>query len=482
MKHERFFHLNSLRLQLLSRSLLVILSLLMLIGVFQYVFMKQFIYTNKIRSIEDQIHLIPDDVWKHDIETSQNVKQSSRPMVYFPGVNITFINQKSTFLRLAKDPHHSYFPKLSASAYKQVMKNSNQPDNTTSLIKKMDGHQEQVIVLKPIIFDGEIQGVIQINTPTESLRDLLIRQMLIFLMLSLTAMTIAFFVFSSVLKQTLVPLFTTTKKVEHINAGSLHDRLPVNQGQIEMDRLSLSINEMLERLEKAFKAETEAKEQMRRFVADASHELRTPLTSIHGFLEVLLRGASSNPEQLNDALKSMYGESKRLHKLIQDLLLLAQLDQLPPFQKEYCFVDELILDMKPQLILLAGNRKVLFDFPSRLPSDINKDQFKQVVLNLFSNAVQHTNPTTGVIQVIGKINEKELSLIIQDNGHGIPQEHLPHLFERFYKADASRSRAYGGAGLGLAISASIIELHGGKIRVESKLNAGTAFEIVLPLT
>ena len=138
--------------------------------------------------------------------------------------------------------------------------------------------------------------------------------------------------------------------------------------------------------------------------------------------------------------------------------------------------------MKPQLILLAGNRKVLFDFPSRLPSDINKDQFKQVILNLFSNAVQHTNPNTGVIQVIGKTNEKELSLTIQDNGHGIPQEHLPHLFERFYKADASRSRAYGGAGLGLAISASIIELHGGKIRVESKLNAGTAFEIVLPLT
>ncbi|MED4235613.1 hypothetical protein [Priestia megaterium] len=136
MKHKRFFHLNSLRLQLLSRSLLVILSLFMLIGVFQYVFMKQFIYTNKIRSIEDQIHLIPDDVWKHDIETSQNVKQSSRPMVYFPGVNITFINQKITFLRLAKDPHHSYFPKLSASTYKQVMKNSNQPDNTTSLIKK----------------------------------------------------------------------------------------------------------------------------------------------------------------------------------------------------------------------------------------------------------------------------------------------------------------------------------------------------------
>jgi two-component system OmpR family sensor kinase len=443
--------------------------------------MKQFIYTNKIKSIEDQIHLIPDDVWKHDIETSQNVKRS-RPMVYFPGVNITFINQKSTFFRLAKDPHHSYFPKLSASTYKQVMKNIKQPDNTVSLIKKIDGHQEQVIVLKPIVFDGEIQGVIQINTPTESLRDLLIRQMMIFLMLSLTAMTIAFFVFSSVLKQTLIPLFTITKKVEHINAGSLHDRLPVNQGQIEMDRLSLSINEMLERLEEAFKAETDAKEQMRRFVADASHELRTPLTSIHGFLEVLLRGASSNPDQLNDALKSMYGESKRLRKLIQDLLLLAQLDQLPTFQKECCFVDELILDMKPQLMLLAGNRKILFDFPSPLPSDINKDQFKQVVLNLFSNAVQHTNPTTGVIQVIGKANEKELSLTIQDNGHGIPPEHLAHLFERFYKADASRSRAYGGAGLGLAISASIIELHGGKIRVKSKLNVGTAFEIVLPLT
>lgn len=149
--------------------------------------------------------------------------------------------------------------------------------------------------------------------------------------------------------------------VKQIDAGNLSERFPTHQGQVEMDRLAASFNGMLERLEVSFEAEKEAKEQMRRFAADASHELRTPLTSIHGFLEVLLRGAYQQPEPLLKALKSMHGESVRINKLVEDLLLLARLDRSPSFQKTEGVLDEMLHEMEPQLRLLAGDRKVTFN-------------------------------------------------------------------------------------------------------------------------
>lgn len=213
---------------------------------------------------------------------------------------------------------------------------------------------------------------------------MLIRQLLTFLFLSLIAMLIGLLGFLPVLKRTLVPLFNIVHTVEQIDAGNLARRFPPHQGQREIDRLAESFNGMLERLEASFEAERETKKQMRRFIADASHELRTPLTSIHGFLEVLLRGAANQPDQLHKALKSMHGESERLNKLVHDLLLLAKLDR------------------------------------------------------------------------------------------------TPHVFNRFYRSDSSRTRKYGGAGLGLSITKSIVDIHRGTISVVSQEGAGCTFNIWLP--
>jgi two-component system OmpR family sensor kinase len=179
--------------------------------------------------------------------------------------------------------------------------------------------------------------------------------------------------------RTLIPLSNMVNKVEQINSGNLNIRVPSHRGQLEIDRLALSFNGMLERLKISFEAEKEAKEQMRRFIADASHELRTPLTSIHGFLGILLRGAVTRPEQLEKVLKTMLGESERVNKLVQDLLLLAKLDSVPAFEMEE--VDGLIHEMESQLRLLAGERNVIFSITPNVKTMIDRDKIKQVILN-----------------------------------------------------------------------------------------------------
>lgn len=220
---------------------------------------------------------------------------------------------------------------------------------------------------------------------------------------------------------------------------------------------------------------------MRRFVSDASHELRTPLTSIHGFLEVLLRGAASDPNQLDKALRGMYGESERINKLVRDLLLLAQVDRVPDAQLEASELGPILRGMEPQFKLLAGERQVIFDLQPTQMLQLDADKVKQIALNLFQNSIQHTSPIDGIITVAVKPRQDGAELTVADNGTGIAPEHLPHLFERFYRVDSSRTRTQGGAGLGLAISRSLAELHGGSIRAESRAGEGSAF-IVFPVS
>ncbi|MNJ40898.1 putative sensor histidine kinase TcrY [compost metagenome] len=316
---------------------------------------------------------------------------------------------------------------------------------------------------------------------TAPLRDIVLRQLLTFAALSALALACGLMLYLPLLSRTLHPLNRMVRTVEDINAGNLNIRFPSTQGQTEIDALAQSFNGMLERLEISFEGEREAKELMRRFIADASHELRTPLTSIHGFLEVLLRGAAANPEQLHAALRSMLGESTRMKKLVEDLLLLAKLDRQPGLELRDTRLDSLISEMEPHLRILAKERTVRFILTGGICGLYDANAIKQVILNLFSNAVQHTDPDHGLITVTLTAAPGGAKLCIRDNGCGISPEHLPHVFDRFYRSDASRTRSHGGAGLGLSISQSIVEAHGGIIKVYSQPSEGTTFEVNLPL-
>lgn len=471
-----FLNPDSLRIQLLSRSLLVLAVLLVLVGLLQYVFMKDLIYRNKAASMRSQVMSIPPDAWLY-FSTSPEYSHIRPPRFFIPGANLAFIDMHGNYSVLFDRTGGTNPPRLAAQEYFDALEGRRR--QRYKVVGA--GREEQLVVLQPVLDHGQVLGIIQASTLTSPLKELLVRQLLIFLALSAAAMLVGLLGFLPVLKRTLVPLANMVDTAEQIDAGNLAKRFPTRQGQVEIDRLAESFNRMLERLEASFAAERETKEQMRRFIADASHELRTPLTAIHGFLEVLLRGAANQPEQLHKALKNMYGESVRLNKLVHDLLELAKLDRMPNIEIEEGSLDAVVRDMEPQLRVMAGGRRLSLQVEPDVRCRFNADKMKQVILNLFHNAVQHTDPDKGHIQISLFKYNGGVRLSVRDNGPGISAHHLPRIFERFYRVDASRARKHGGSGLGLSIAKSIIDAHGGTISVESKEGEGSAFHVWLPV-
>ncbi|ALS25186.1 MULTISPECIES: sensor histidine kinase [Paenibacillus] len=479
---------RSLRFQLLTRSLFILAALLLLIGALQYVLMKDFLYRNQAETMVTQLRTLPRDILTRPNPlperssgdrapgSQSDTGRPRGPVLFLPDMSVAYIGHDGTFIDLTRD-NGSVSPRLSDEEYRSIQPSDHRGRVHYRVVRDEEG-KEQLIVFRPVGL--QIGGMFQMGTATAPLQDVVMRQLLTFVALSVLALAGGLAFYLPVLRRTLNPLDMMVKAVERTDAGNLAERFPGPQGQLEIDRLADSFNGMLERLETSFEAEREAKEQMRRFIADASHELRTPLTSIHGFLEVLLRGAADRPEQLYPALKSMHGESKRIKKLVEDLLMLAKLDRSPELQLKETRLDELIREMEPHLRMLAGSRTVDFDLTAGIRGIYDSDKIKQVILNLFHNAVQHTDPEHGVIKVSLSSRRNQADLMIRDNGIGIAEEHIPHIFERFYRSDASRTRKHGGAGLGLSISKSIVEAHDGTISVDSRPGKGCTFSVRLP--
>lgn len=468
---------RSLRFQLLFRSLLILSMLLILIGGLQYVFMKQELYIDNSRSIVSQIHSIPPEAWQessHNEYGANGVKNN----FFFPGVTIAFVNLSGKLSVLAQDLYAGAPPVYSKQFYQNI--SSGRVHDLHFKVATNKAGKEVLTVFDKVEQNGKVIGLAQMSTPTQPIKNILLRQMAIFSLLSITALLIGLLTFFPIIRHTLKPLSNIRRMMAHINAGNLNKRLPSYDKQVEINSLAMSFNGMLERIESSFNAEKEAKERMRRFVSDASHELRTPLTAIHGFLEILLRGAVNDPKKIEKSLKSMYEESKRMNKLVQDLLFLAKLDRVPGFNMKKDSLDSVLNEMEPQLRLLAEKRKAIFQIEPSVTAIFDRDKIKQVILNIYYNAIQHTDPKTGVIRVSLEKQGRNILLAIEDNGPGIPKKHLKHLFERFYRAESSRSRKYGGAGLGLSITKSIIENHNGTIEVKNKDGKGSIFLVRLP--
>lgn len=493
---------RSLRYQLLARSLFILAALLLVIGISQYWLMKDFLYQSKADAMRTQLISLPRDwlvqsgtdlkEWERPkngpsagIGAENGAARPNRPFLFLPDMSLAYISAEGVFTDISGAGNSGNpSPQLTAADYERLAAKDfaagPRTKNTEYEILSNAAGEEQLLVFHTIGPRGRSEGLLQMGTATEPLQDVIMQQLIIFASLSALALTGGLGLYLPVLRRTLVPLSRIVHIVKQTDAGNLDERMPENQGQEEIDRLAASFNSMLERLEVSFNSEREAKERMRQFVADASHELRTPLTSIHGFLEVLLRGAASNPEQLYNALNSMHGESRRINKLVEDLLLLAKFDRSPQLQATAIKLDTLIYDMEHQLRMMAGERDIQLHIGENREGEYDADKIKQAILNLFHNAVQHTDGATGSIALSLSSTDTGTELSIRDNGSGITEEQLPHVFERFYRGDASRTRKYGGAGLGLSITKSIVEAHGGMIRADSRVGEGATFTITLP--
>jgi len=271
------------------------------------------------------------------------------------------------------------------------------------------------------------------------------------------------------------PVDAITRTVKDINATDMTKRISYQGAADELGRLTETLNSMLDRLQSGFEKE-------RRFTADASHELRTPLTSIKGQIGVTLSRART-PIEYEATLNHIQLETNRLIRLSNDLLFLTRLDATPTHSiPEQIDLSDLLGAVVDQMCVIAAEKQISLstDVPESLLMMGITDHLIRLFLNLLDNAIKYT-PSGGSINITAVQSKTEVLIFVCDTGQGISAEHLPHLFERFYRAESDR-KYNGGAGLGLAIAHQIVREHFGSIQVESTLGKGTTFTISLPMT
>jgi heavy metal sensor kinase len=276
-------------------------------------------------------------------------------------------------------------------------------------------------------------------------------------------------------KRALLPVDKIAASAERISSHNLSERLPVARTGDELERLSIALNHMVQRLDDAF-------QYSRRFMADASHELRTPLTVLRGELESCLQEPTLAPEW-RDRLGSALEEVERLAGIVEGLFAISRLDA-GEAAAEWVKLDlaRLAAATADQMSLLAEDKNIQVTCAAAEPVWVEGDQarLKQVVVNLLDNAIKYTLQG-GVVALTVRASNSKAVLEVADNGIGIPAEALPRVFDRFFRVDKARSREQGGAGLGLSIVKSICTAHHGRVEASSPGGQGSRFRVELPL-
>jgi len=263
-----------------------------------------------------------------------------------------------------------------------------------------------------------------------------------------------------ILRRGLRPLEEMAASAGSIASGNLSERVSPSGGPTEVGRLGLALNTMLAEIEGAFRERDATEQRLRQFLADASHELRTPLTSIQGFAELFRMGAEGDRVQLEVVFRRIEEESARMKALVEDLLLLARLDETRPREREAVDLSVLAADACSDAVATAPNRPVTLDAPEPVVVAGDRDLLRQAIANLVTNAIRHT-PAGSPIEVAVRADEVWALVVVADHGSGLDAEALEHVFDRFWQAD--RARVGAGSGLGLAIVAGIAEEHGGTV-------------------
>ena len=275
------------------------------------------------------------------------------------------------------------------------------------------------------------------------------------------------------------PLDRMAQTADAIAEGDLSRRVDRAEPRTEVGRLGLALNKMLSEIEEAFDERRASEERLRRFIADASHELRTPLTSIRGYAELWRQGGLRSETELADAMRRTEQEAARMGVLVDDLLLLARLDQGRPLETGPVDLATLAHDAVSDARAVEPDRAISLDRPPHLVVQGDEGRLRQVMANMLANERDHTPPGTAVRVRLGADAERAY-FEVEDDGPGLGPE-PGRVFERFYRADEARVRAHGGTGLGLSIVASVVRAHGGRATAEATAGGGARVRVELPL-
>ncbi len=268
------------------------------------------------------------------------------------------------------------------------------------------------------------------------------------------------------------PLARIEQTAEAITAGDLSRRVEYADPQTEVGRVGSALNTMLDRIEASDR-------RLRRFIADASHELRTPLAAVRAYAELFDRGAAARPADLERSMSGITRESERMSLLVEDLLLLARIDEGRPLEQKPVDLAAVVGEAVDAARVVEPGRQIEVSVePAMVTGD--EARLRQVLDNLLANARTHTPAGTPVSVELRRL-DGHAELSVADHGPGLTEEQAARVFERFYRTDSSRARASGGAGLGLSIVAAVAEAHGGTAEARSTPGGGATFVITLPL-
>ena len=462
---------RSLSFRLVAWYASVLTAVFVLLGGLTFVFLRHYLEANLLGTQALRARQIADTLVAHVSRSSEEGLRAQLETLYSPEVNDRFIRITRADGEVV---YASASPKDGGFVPSQVPP-AQLVDATGSSRKVPLPGGPLLIATQPATGRDGTRYRVEVGTAGAPAEDTL-RHVLLMLAVGLpVAVTVAVAGGFVLVKRALDPVARIARKAEDITQHNLSERLPVVHSGDELERLSVSLNHMISRLEDAIRGS-------KQFVADASHELRTPLTVMRGELESLAQDAHLGGE-MRERLGSVLEEVERLAEIVESLFSLSRLDAGEAHAEWLRFdLAELAASTAEQMSLLATDKNVTVECDSAPGVTVEGDRarLKQVIVNLLDNAIKYT-PSGGRVRLSVRREDGFAVLDVADNGVGIPAEALPHVFKRFFRVDVSRSREQGGAGLGLAIVKSICSAHGADVEVISSPGRGSRFRMRQPL-
>ncbi|WP_003539829.1 HAMP domain-containing histidine kinase [Desulfotomaculum nigrificans] len=398
----------------------------------------------------------------------------------FLGADILVVNESGDSLF-----HQQYGnrPKYEHKVDRGLLEKAKAGRNTVFTGKIAGVNEEVFLASVPLKRDGRIAGAVLIHSPLSTIQQQIKNMLKIAIFGALLGIVMATVLSIFLFRKFTNPLIEMEKTAKAIAEGDFGKQLNVSSDD-EVGRLALSLNRMSAQLKEKID-DIERLDRLRQeLVSDVSHELRTPLTVIQGFAEALHDGIVKSKEQEKFYLHNIMDEAGRLKDLVNDILKLRSMEVGHMEEMEFVVLNKLVNITVERMKQIASAKKTIVKTitpPEAITVFGNIDRLKQVLTNLVDNAISHSY-AGGMVAVELGLREGFAFIAVKDNGPGIPQEELENIWERFYKVDKSRSRRGTGSGLGLSIVRKIVEVHGGKVTVESELGKGATFTVFLPLS
>ncbi len=471
MRRSRF----SLRVRLIG---LVVLATLVALTVLDLV-LPRVVRAGLIHSRDQSLIAITASLPKISVDYLRQMRASSSLK---SGVGWTLINEqgvKVTVLEPAgNDPGPDIPPQLPAEPV---------------TVGAITGSGSYRILSSPLYAsNGQVVGAVVVWTNLADIDDVLTDFGLYELLITLGLLLIVGGAASLLIRRELQPLEKMAAVADSISAGDLGQRVPPYESGKEIDRLGLALNGMLDRVDVLLSELQASEARLRQFVGDASHELRTPVAAVRGYTELHAAGALPEPSAVNRAMERMGFEARRMGSLVDDLLTLVQADTPGTLTIERVDLSDLLRGAVEDARAIDGSRTWLLVGDTAGPSGGgrpgwspgiagDRHRLHQLFANLLGNVREHTPAGTTVrIGVTADADPRYVVATVSDDGPGVDPAALPHLFERFFRADPSRSRANGGSGLGLSIVAAIAHAHGGAVAAGPAVEGGLAVRVRLP--